>query len=135
MTRHLKALLPRVGCDEDGWMVKVNDEPTYPHFFHQVSVANIQRLEVSGQADISYVGFGPSDLTPAPPVGFNLTFICPEGQVFDHDWFATPFIMMTCQVKIMSCFVKNQLTRSTFNIGSVGNDSENMNPVVRFKTP
>ena len=81
-------------------MVKVNDEPTYPHFFHQVSVAAIRRLEMSGQADISYVGFGPKDLTPAPPVGFNLTFICPEGQVFDHDWFATPFIMMTCQVKI-----------------------------------
>ena len=62
-------------------MVKVNDEPTYPHFFHQVVVADIQLLEISGQADISYVGFGPKDLTPAPPVGFNLTFICPEGQV------------------------------------------------------
>ena len=71
----------RIGCDEDGWMVKVNDEPTYPHFFHQVIVPNIQGLEISGQADISYVGFGPEDLTPAPPVGFNLTFICPEGQV------------------------------------------------------
>ena len=80
----------RVGCDEDGWMVKVNDEPTYPHFFHQVSVANILGLEISGQADISYVGFGPKDLTPAPPVGFNLTFICPEGQVgnFYHSNFA-----------------------------------------------
>ena len=89
-----------MGCDEDGWMVKVNDEPTYPHFFHQVSVATIKRLEISGQADISYVGFGPAELTPAPPVGFNLTFICPAGQVFDHDWFATPFIMMTCQVQI-----------------------------------
>ena len=39
-----------------------------------------------------------SDLAPAPPVGFNLTFICTEGKVFNHDWFATPFIMMTCQV-------------------------------------
>ena len=38
-----------------------------------------------------------SDLSPAPPVGFNVTFVCPEGEVFDHDWFATPFIMMTCQ--------------------------------------
>ena len=26
-----------------------------------------------------------------------MTFVCPEGQVFDHDWFATPFILMTCQ--------------------------------------
>ena len=39
-----------------------------------------------------------TDMTPAPPVGFNLTFICPEGQVFEQDWFATPFIMMTCKV-------------------------------------
>ena len=38
------------------------------------------------------------DLTPAPPVGFNLTFECSEDEVFDHDWFAAPFIMMTCQV-------------------------------------
>ena len=80
-------------------MLTVNTEPPYPHFFHQVTVADITALQLSGDADISYVGFGPSDLTPAPRVGFNLTFICPEGQVFDHDWFATPFIMMTCQVK------------------------------------
>ena len=79
-----------------------------------------------------------TELQPAPPVGFNLTFMCPEGQVcllmckeqntnpcaivqinllivvektqcktmdnsltlqvFDHDWFATPFVMLTCQV-------------------------------------
>jgi len=39
------------------------------------------------------------DQDPAPPVGFNLTYICPEGQVFDRDWFATPFVMLTCQVK------------------------------------
>ena len=53
-----------------------------------------------------------SDLQPAPRVGFNLTFVCPEGQVFnsqkskvkqspkkvfDHDWFATPFVLTTCQ--------------------------------------
>ena len=37
-------------------------------------------------------------MEPAPPVSFNLTFVCPEGQVFEQDWFATPFIMMTCQV-------------------------------------
>ena len=38
------------------------------------------------------------DLTPAAPVGFNVTFQCPEGYVFNSDWFATPFLMMTCQV-------------------------------------
>ena len=44
-------------------------------------------------------------MTPAPNVGFNLTYVCPEGQVFEHDWFATPFVMMTCQVVIV--FVQN----------------------------
>ena len=34
----------------------------------------------------------------APPIGFNLTYSCPEGMVFNHDWFAIPFILMTCQV-------------------------------------
>ncbi len=37
-------------------------------------------------------------MTPAPPVGFNLTFACPQGQVFASDWLAIPFVMMTCQV-------------------------------------
>ena len=27
-----------------------------------------------------------SEMEPAPPVAFNLTFVCPEGEVFDHDW-------------------------------------------------
>ena len=38
-------------------------------------------------------------MTPAPSVGFNLTYVCPDGMVFNHDWFAAPFVMMTCQVK------------------------------------
>ena len=33
----------------------------------------------------------------APPIGYNLTYVCPPGLVWDHDWFAVPFIMMTCQ--------------------------------------
>ena len=33
----------------------------------------------------------------APPIGYNLTYVCPPGMVWDHDWFAVPFIMMTCQ--------------------------------------
>ena len=30
-------------------------------------------------------------------MGFNVTFVCPPNHVFDFDWFAIPFIMMTCQ--------------------------------------
>ena len=59
--------------------VKVNDE-VYQTYFHLFSSELMQTVELLGQADISYVGFGPSNLTPAPPVGFNLTFICPDGQ-------------------------------------------------------
>jgi hypothetical protein len=43
----------------------------------------------------------------APPVGFNLTFSCPEGQVFESDWFAMPFVMMTCQVRSYNFFVSS----------------------------
>ena len=46
----------------------------------------------------SFVGFVDKSYTFAPPVGFNLTFTCPAGQVFESDWLATPFVMMTCQV-------------------------------------
>ena len=37
-------------------------------------------------------------MSPAPPIGFNLTYVCPPGEVFDSDWFATPFVLTTCQV-------------------------------------
>ncbi len=46
----------------------------------------------------SYAGFGSKNMVFAPPVGFNLTFACPAGQVFESDWLAAPFVMMTCQV-------------------------------------
>ena len=46
-----------------------------------------------------FVGFGEASLEPATPVGFNLTYQCPEGMVFDHDWLSKPFVLMTCQVK------------------------------------
>ena len=48
----------------------------------------------------SYVGFGAKDMVFAPPVGFNLTFACPTGQVFESDWLAMPFVMTTCQVSL-----------------------------------
>ena len=107
----------RFECDEDGWMLQINDDHKYQTFFHLFSPELIETVQLKGQADISYIGFGTKgwsfpqlrrtfkllslDLTPAPPVGFNLTFICPEGKVFEHDWFATPFVMMTCQVGLL----------------------------------
>ena len=108
----------RITCDEDGWGLKVNDEKPYDVFFHVTRVSDIRQIRFTGQAIVSYVGIGKGtqhnithlkpltyhnlDLTPAPPVGFNLTFQCSEDEVFDHDWFAAPFIMMTCQVRSVS---------------------------------
>ena len=78
-------------------MVIPNKEPSYAHFFHVFSHTEIRNIFVTGDAEIGYIGFGEkgetmepnstsildiSDLQPAPRVGFNLTFVCPEGQVF-----------------------------------------------------
>ena len=94
-----KCFYPRIECDEDGWLLTVNDEPPYQTFFHKFSPSLIKTLKVQGKVEISYVGIGSQSegLSSAPPVGFNLTFVCPEGQVFSSDWFATPFVFMTCK--------------------------------------
>ena len=36
-----------------------------------------------------------ADLTPAPPVGFNVTFMCQEGQVFYVDFVEILIIMFS----------------------------------------
>ena len=79
-------------------MVIPNKEPSYAHFFHVFSHTEIKNILVTGDAEIGYIGFGEKgkikdirptivnipDLQPAPGVGFNLTFVCPEGQVLDN---------------------------------------------------
>ena len=54
-----KFIFDRIECDEDGWLLQVNDEPTYGTFFHLFANSLIQGLIVKGKADISYIGFGP----------------------------------------------------------------------------
>ena len=49
----------------------------------------------------SNINFLHLDMEAAPKIGFNLTYSCPDGMVFNHDWFATPFILMTCQVTFL----------------------------------
>ena len=81
-------------CDGDGWILKVNKEADYPHFFHVFPPEDILTVNVEGDVQLSYIGFGSkgelatwgsnlclADLEPAPPVSFNLTFLCPEGEV------------------------------------------------------
>ena len=80
-------------------MLRVNDEPEYNSFMHLFGPEKVKTVKFLGHAEVSFIGFGPADMTAAPEVGFNLTYVCPENQVFDHDWFATPFVMMTWQVK------------------------------------
>ena len=49
---------PRLQCDEDGWLLQVNNEPPYQTFFHQFSPALLKNLKITGKIEISYVGFG-----------------------------------------------------------------------------
>ena len=96
--QHKDSFSKRVACDADGWMLRVNDEPEYNSFMHLFGPEQVKTVKFLGHAQVNFIGFGPADMTAAPEVGFNLTYVCPENQVFDHDWFATPFVMMTCQV-------------------------------------
>ena len=45
-------------CDEDGWLLQVNNEPPYQTFFHQFSPNLLKNLKITGKVEISYVGFG-----------------------------------------------------------------------------
>ena len=60
----------------------------------------------------SNINFLHLDMEAAPKIGFNLTYSCPGGMVFNHDWFATPFILMTCQV--MFLFILEQFIFSVY---------------------
>ncbi len=55
------------------------------------------RVRAEGDLTINYLGFTDPDVNPAVPVGTIITFACPEGQVFSHDWYARPSVKITCQ--------------------------------------
>ena len=48
----------RVGCDDDGWMVRPNKEQGYPHFFHIFSHTEVTSVLIKGNLDVRYIGFG-----------------------------------------------------------------------------
>ena len=50
--------LLRIGCDEDGWNLQVNEEPVYQTFMHLFSPSKIKNLAIKGKLDVSYVGIG-----------------------------------------------------------------------------
>ena len=45
-------LLCRLKCDEDGWVLQVNDEIPYPHYIHPVPLTNITTIEVIGDIEV-----------------------------------------------------------------------------------
>ena len=91
-------------------MLRINDEPEYNSFLHLIGPEKVKTIKFLGQAEVNFIGFGPKDMTAAPEVGYNLTYVCPEGQVFDHDWFATPFVTMMCQVMYVKLTMKQCLS-------------------------
>ena len=48
----------QVTCDDDGWVVSVNDE-TYPHFYHDPELPwqQISTLDISGHFEVNFAGF------------------------------------------------------------------------------
>ena len=105
-TVNLNVECDRIKCDGDGFTLQANKEARLPTYFHTFPPAQIRSVEVRGDAAVGFLGFGGQSLQPMPPVGFNLTFVCPVGQVFEADWLAAPFVMSTCQVCVcISCIV------------------------------
>ena len=48
----------RISCDEDGWVVRVEGELAYPHFFHFYPIENITSVLVKGDFIVNFLGFG-----------------------------------------------------------------------------
>ena len=44
--------LSRILCDEDGFALKLNDDPPFPHYLHAVPLENITELEVKGSLQL-----------------------------------------------------------------------------------
>ena len=48
-------LISRIQCDEDGFAMKFNNDPAYPHYLHVVPMENITKLSVSGAVELRLV--------------------------------------------------------------------------------
>ena len=44
--------LSRILCDEDGFALKLNDDPPFPHYLHAMPLENITELEVKGSLQL-----------------------------------------------------------------------------------
>ena len=81
------------------------------------ALSRLVKLQIKPRqtSQLLFTGLTPSTLFP---VSYNLTYVCPDGQVFDHDWFATPGILLTCQVKlhplVFFSYVRQECTHSRY---------------------
>jgi hypothetical protein len=47
-----------IKCDYDGWILQVNTDINYPHFFHIFRPFNVTGFDITGDVMITYVGNG-----------------------------------------------------------------------------
>ena len=47
-----------ITCDEDGWVLKINSDPSYPNYFHIDDPASATKVKLSGDMRVTYVGIG-----------------------------------------------------------------------------
>ena len=54
------AVICRIECDIDGWILKVNNEISYDTYYHieDLNIEDIQSVKIMGDVAISYTGFG-----------------------------------------------------------------------------
>ena len=55
----------RIRCDDDGWALQANEEPTYPYYLHTFPLTDVKSLEVQGDIKlrlINHIAFNKSEV-------------------------------------------------------------------------
>lgn len=47
-----------LSCDQDGWILQINNEPSYLTVLHAVPVDNLTEIRVTGDIVVNYIGIG-----------------------------------------------------------------------------
>ena len=47
-----------LSCDQDGWILQINNEPSYLTVLHDVPVDNLTEIRVTGDIVVNYIGIG-----------------------------------------------------------------------------
>eukprot|EP00095_Tigriopus_kingsejongensis_P000421 maker-scaffold171_size289870-snap-gene-0.8 protein:Tk00421 transcript:maker-scaffold171_size289870-snap-gene-0.8-mRNA-1 annotation:"wash complex subunit ccdc53 isoform x1" len=54
------------------------------------------QTDLEGSWETNFVGFINRTMSHTIPVGSKITYVCPEGFVFAHNWFQQPKTVLTC---------------------------------------